>query len=73
MKLTTKKVFLAGGIALGMIFSASIVSAMPDTTRALATNTTECREETMYGIGSEGETYARTLNLGDITGISKLY
>ena len=32
-----------------------------------------CSEETMYGYGSEGETKARTLNIGDITGINKLY
>ena len=35
--------------------------------------TAECSEETMYGYGSEGETKARDLNAGDITGISKLY
>lgn len=32
-----------------------------------------CSQETMYGYGSEGEIYARTLNPGDIAGINKLY
>lgn len=32
-----------------------------------------CSEMTMYGYGSEGETKARTLEDGDITGINKLY
>src|SRR3989344_7895674 len=32
-----------------------------------------CSEMTMYGYGSEGETKARTLEDGDINGISKLY
>jgi hypothetical protein len=32
-----------------------------------------CSDETMYGYGSEGETQSRDLNVGDITGISKLY
>ena len=35
--------------------------------------TADCSEETMYGFGSEGEIKARDLNVGDITGISKLY
>ncbi|USN55340.1 MAG: hypothetical protein H6765_01755 [Candidatus Peribacteria bacterium] len=33
----------------------------------------ECTEQTMYGYGSEGEAHSRTLEIGDITGISKLY
>jgi len=33
----------------------------------------ECSEETMFGFGSEGETFQRTLNAGDITGINELY
>lgn len=33
----------------------------------------ECSDETMYGYASEGETKKRTLNAGDIAGISKLY
>ncbi|MBU2099923.1 matrixin family metalloprotease, partial [Candidatus Micrarchaeota archaeon] len=32
-----------------------------------------CYWETMFGYGEEGETYKRTLNSGDITGIQKLY
>ncbi len=32
-----------------------------------------CTQETMYGYGDYGETYARSLNTGDIAGISKLY
>ena len=35
--------------------------------------TLSCFEQTMYGYGSEGETKKRTLELGDITGINKLY
>lgn len=35
--------------------------------------TQDCVEETMYGYGSEGQTHQRDLNLGDITGIKKLY
>ena len=35
--------------------------------------TAGCAEETMYGYGSEGEIKKQDLNLGDITGISKLY
>ncbi len=33
----------------------------------------DCYWETMFGYGSEGETYKRTLNSGDIFGIQKLY
>ncbi len=33
----------------------------------------ECSAETMYGYGSEGQIYARSLNSGDILGISTLY
>ena len=32
-----------------------------------------CSAETMYGYASEGETNKRTLELGDITGVSELY
>ncbi|MFH1663594.1 MAG: matrixin family metalloprotease [archaeon] len=32
-----------------------------------------CYWETMFGYSSEGETYKRTLNSGDITGIQELY
>lgn len=35
--------------------------------------TTACAQETMYGYASEGQTNARTLEAGDIAGISKLY
>ena len=35
--------------------------------------TSTCSQMTMYGYGSEGETYARTLEDGDINGISRLY
>lgn len=35
--------------------------------------TSACAEETMYGYGVEGETKKRTLNTGDIAGISALY
>ena len=34
---------------------------------------TECSEQTMYGYSTEGETKKRTLEVGDITGIQKLY
>lgn len=33
----------------------------------------ECSQETMYGYGAFGETYARDLNVGDIEGVSSLY
>lgn len=33
----------------------------------------KCSEETMYGYASNGETKKRSLELGDITGISELY
>ncbi len=32
-----------------------------------------CTEETMYGFSSFGEIEKRTLNLGDITGLQKMY
>jgi len=32
-----------------------------------------CNQETMYGYANEGEIMKRTLNLGDIKGISALY
>lgn len=35
--------------------------------------TTSCNRETMYGYATEGETQKRDLNLGDITGVKKLY
>jgi len=35
--------------------------------------TSECSEQTMYGYATEGETKKRTLEAGDITGITKLY
>lgn len=35
--------------------------------------TASCSEQTMYGYGSVGETKARSLEIGDITGISALY
>lgn len=34
---------------------------------------TRCSEQTMYGYASYGETTKRTLESGDITGVSKLY
>ena len=35
--------------------------------------TGECAEQTMYGYAAEGETKKRTLEAGDIAGISELY
>lgn len=35
--------------------------------------TSGCTEETMYGYGTEGETKKRSLNTGDLKGISTLY
>lgn len=35
--------------------------------------TGECAEQTMYGYASEGETKKRDLDVGDVTGISRLY
>ncbi len=35
--------------------------------------TSACSQQTMYGYASEGQTNARTLEAGDIAGISKLY
>jgi len=35
--------------------------------------TSSCAQETMYGYGTEGETYKRDLNAGDVVGMASLY
>jgi hypothetical protein len=35
--------------------------------------TSDCSQQTMYGYASNGETNKRTLECGDIAGISELY
>lgn len=61
------------GLATAMDFESIATHELGHSMGLADLYTSECSEQTMYGYGSEGETKARTLESGDIAGISALY